>query len=114
VGWGFVVRGGRPCHIQAVDPGGPAAAAGMKVILACGDLTRGKTYVLLELLRLNTSSVIIPPPAEEISPTELAHGALAVLGEAEGRMLSAGKVHCVRLHSGGLAFCQGTTGAVGS
>ncbi|NXQ35855.1 DPTOR protein, partial [Alaudala cheleensis] len=32
VGWGFVVRGGRPCHIQAVDPGGPAAAAGMKVL----------------------------------------------------------------------------------
>ncbi|XP_043116631.1 DEP domain-containing mTOR-interacting protein [Puntigrus tetrazona] len=31
VGWGFVVRGNRPCHIQAVDPGGPAAAAGMKV-----------------------------------------------------------------------------------
>ncbi|KAG2461497.1 DEP domain-containing mTOR-interacting protein isoform X1 [Polypterus senegalus] len=31
VGWGFVVRGGRPCHIQAVDPGGPAAAAGIKV-----------------------------------------------------------------------------------
>ncbi|XP_030068435.1 DEP domain-containing mTOR-interacting protein [Microcaecilia unicolor] len=31
VGWGFVVRGGKPCHIQAVDPGGPAAAAGMKV-----------------------------------------------------------------------------------
>lgn len=32
MGWGFVVRGGRPCHIQAVDPGGPAAAAGMKVL----------------------------------------------------------------------------------
>ncbi|XP_068179973.1 DEP domain-containing mTOR-interacting protein isoform X3 [Antennarius striatus] len=31
VGWGFVVRGNNPCHIQAVDPGGPAAAAGMKV-----------------------------------------------------------------------------------
>ncbi|XP_048849979.1 DEP domain-containing mTOR-interacting protein-like [Brienomyrus brachyistius] len=31
VGWGFVVRGCKPCHIQAVDPGGPAAAAGMKV-----------------------------------------------------------------------------------
>ncbi|TNN52165.1 DEP domain-containing mTOR-interacting protein [Liparis tanakae] len=31
VGWGFVVRGSAPCHIQAVDPGGPAAAAGMKV-----------------------------------------------------------------------------------
>ncbi|XP_040045563.1 DEP domain-containing mTOR-interacting protein [Gasterosteus aculeatus] len=31
VGWGFVVRGERPCHIQAVEPCGPAAAAGMKV-----------------------------------------------------------------------------------
>lgn len=31
MGWGFVVRGSKPCHIQAVDPGGPAAAAGMKV-----------------------------------------------------------------------------------
>uniref|UniRef100_A0A087XZT9 DEP domain containing MTOR-interacting protein n=1 Tax=Poecilia formosa TaxID=48698 RepID=A0A087XZT9_POEFO len=31
VGWGFVVRGSKPCHIQAVDPGGPAAAVGMKV-----------------------------------------------------------------------------------
>lgn len=32
VGWGFVVRGSKPCHIQAVDPGGPAAAVGMKVM----------------------------------------------------------------------------------
>ncbi|RXM34339.1 DEP domain-containing mTOR-interacting protein [Acipenser ruthenus] len=31
VGWGIVVRGGKPCHIQAVDPGGPAAAAGIKL-----------------------------------------------------------------------------------
>lgn len=31
MGWGFVVRGSKPCHIQAVDPSGPAAAAGMKV-----------------------------------------------------------------------------------
>ncbi|XP_051245560.1 DEP domain-containing mTOR-interacting protein-like [Dicentrarchus labrax] len=31
VGWGFVVRGNRPCHIQAVEPCGPADAAGMKV-----------------------------------------------------------------------------------
>ncbi|KAG7458013.1 hypothetical protein MATL_G00233290 [Megalops atlanticus] len=30
VGWGFVVRGNKPCHVQAVDPSGPAAAAGMK------------------------------------------------------------------------------------
>uniref|UniRef100_A0A8C6M649 DEP domain containing MTOR-interacting protein n=1 Tax=Nothobranchius furzeri TaxID=105023 RepID=A0A8C6M649_NOTFU len=33
VGWGFVVRGSKPCHIQAVDPGGPAAAVGMKPCL---------------------------------------------------------------------------------
>ncbi|XP_041867760.1 DEP domain-containing mTOR-interacting protein-like [Melanotaenia boesemani] len=31
VGWGFVVRGKQPCHIQAVEPFGPAADAGMKV-----------------------------------------------------------------------------------
>ncbi|XP_063307177.1 DEP domain-containing mTOR-interacting protein [Pelobates fuscus] len=31
VGWGFVVRGEKPCHIQAVDPSGPAAAAGVKL-----------------------------------------------------------------------------------
>lgn len=93
MGWGFVVRGGRPCHIQAVDPGGPAAAAGMKVLLTRGDLIGGRTYVLFELFGLNTSSVIIPPPAVEISP---------------------GKVHCVCLRGGGFAFCQGGTGAVGS
>ncbi|XP_062318895.1 DEP domain-containing mTOR-interacting protein [Osmerus eperlanus] len=31
VGWGFVVRGMAPCYVQAVDPGSPAAAAGVKV-----------------------------------------------------------------------------------
>ncbi|KAJ8259962.1 hypothetical protein GJAV_G00175460 [Gymnothorax javanicus] len=31
LGWGFVVRGSSPCFVQAVDPGGPAAAAGVKV-----------------------------------------------------------------------------------
>ncbi|XP_043945836.1 DEP domain-containing mTOR-interacting protein-like [Protopterus annectens] len=31
LGWGFVVRGCRPCHIQAVDPDGPAASSGLKV-----------------------------------------------------------------------------------
>uniref|UniRef100_A0A3B3X1D5 DEP domain-containing protein n=1 Tax=Poecilia mexicana TaxID=48701 RepID=A0A3B3X1D5_9TELE len=36
VGWGFVVRGSKPCHIQAVDPGGPAAAVGMKVNIRWG------------------------------------------------------------------------------
>ncbi|XP_029287049.1 DEP domain-containing mTOR-interacting protein [Cottoperca gobio] len=29
--WGFVVRGMAPCYVQAVDPGSPAAAAGVKV-----------------------------------------------------------------------------------
>lgn len=104
MGWGFVVRGGRPCHIQAVDPGGPAAAAGMKVLLTRGDLTGGRTCVLFELFGLNTSSVIIPPPAVEISPIESARGALAVLREAEGRMLSTGKVPRVWLHGSGFAF----------
>ncbi|XP_073681365.1 DEP domain-containing mTOR-interacting protein [Garra rufa] len=31
LGWGFVVRGKSPCYVQAVDPGSPAAAAGIKV-----------------------------------------------------------------------------------
>lgn len=31
LGWGFVVRGMAPCYVQAVDPGSPAAAAGIKV-----------------------------------------------------------------------------------
>lgn len=33
-----MVRGSKPCHIQAVDPGGPAAAAGMKVRTGKGAL----------------------------------------------------------------------------
>ncbi|TNN67324.1 DEP domain-containing mTOR-interacting protein [Liparis tanakae] len=31
MGWGFVVRGMAPCYVQAVDPGSPSAAAGVKV-----------------------------------------------------------------------------------
>ncbi|KAM6947954.1 DEP domain-containing mTOR-interacting protein [Lycodopsis pacificus] len=31
LGWGFVVRGMAPCYVQAVDPGSPSAAAGVKV-----------------------------------------------------------------------------------
>jgi len=41
VGWGFVVRGSKPCHIQAVDPSGPAAAAGMKVGFQTRAIYRG-------------------------------------------------------------------------
>uniref|UniRef100_A0A8C5F9K5 Si:dkeyp-97e7.9 n=1 Tax=Gadus morhua TaxID=8049 RepID=A0A8C5F9K5_GADMO len=33
LGWGFVVRGMAPCYVQAVDPGSPAAAGGVKVVL---------------------------------------------------------------------------------
>lgn len=31
VGFGFVVRGSSPVYVQAIDPKGPAAAAGLKV-----------------------------------------------------------------------------------
>ena len=31
VGFGFVVRGDGPSYVHTVDPGGPAAAAGLKV-----------------------------------------------------------------------------------
>lgn len=31
VGFGFVIRGDGPCYIQAVDPNGPAAIAGLRV-----------------------------------------------------------------------------------
>jgi len=31
VGYGFIIRGNGPCYVQAVDPTGPAAAAGLKV-----------------------------------------------------------------------------------
>lgn len=41
VGWGFVVRGNRPCHIQAVEPQGPAALAGMKVSVTGHVATEG-------------------------------------------------------------------------
>ena len=31
VGYGFVIRGSRPVYVHAVDPNGPAHAAGLKV-----------------------------------------------------------------------------------
>ncbi|XP_037535208.1 DEP domain-containing mTOR-interacting protein [Nematolebias whitei] len=31
LGWGIVVRGRAPCYVQAVDPEGPAAGAGVKI-----------------------------------------------------------------------------------
>ena len=53
LGWGFVVRGRAPCYVQAVDPGSPAAAAGVKVRYVIvthdtqieNDIDRNITYV---------------------------------------------------------------------
>ncbi|XP_061486236.1 DEP domain-containing mTOR-interacting protein-like [Rhineura floridana] len=59
VGWGFVVRGGQPCHIQAVDPGGPAAAAGMKV---CQFVCSVNGMYVLHLDYQTISSLIMTGP----------------------------------------------------
>ncbi|XP_023350219.1 DEP domain-containing mTOR-interacting protein isoform X3 [Sarcophilus harrisii] len=59
VGWGFVVRGGRPCHIQAVDPGGPAAAAGMKV---CQFVISVNGILVLHLDYQTVSNLIVTGP----------------------------------------------------
>lgn len=50
VGWGFVVRGSKPCHIQAVDPSGPAAAAGMKVGSQNGMISQGNLCCSVKVL----------------------------------------------------------------
>ncbi|KAJ1122683.1 hypothetical protein NDU88_001168 [Pleurodeles waltl] len=59
VGWGFVVRGGRPCHIQAVDPGGPASAAGLKV---CQFVLSVNGVCVLHLDYQRISSLIMTGP----------------------------------------------------
>ncbi|XP_069506900.1 DEP domain-containing mTOR-interacting protein-like isoform X1 [Ambystoma mexicanum] len=59
VGWGFVVRGGRPCHIQAVDPGGPASAAGLKV---CQFVFSVNGVCVLHLDYQHISSLIMTGP----------------------------------------------------
>ncbi|KTG38705.1 hypothetical protein cypCar_00013729 [Cyprinus carpio] len=59
VGWGFVVRGSKPCHIQAVDPGGPAAAAGMKV---CQFVVAVNGMNVLNLDYRTVSSLILTGP----------------------------------------------------
>lgn len=55
VGWGFVVRGARPCYVQAVEPCGPAAAAGMKVGICF--------FIFLSPSDFNTSGVSPLAPA---------------------------------------------------
>ncbi|KAG7500635.1 DEP domain-containing mTOR-interacting protein-like [Solea senegalensis] len=59
VGWGFVVRGNRPCHIQAVEPSGPAAAAGMKV---CQFVVSVNGYSVLDLDYRSVSHLILTGP----------------------------------------------------
>lgn len=59
VGWGFVVRGSKPCHVQAVDPSGPAAAAGMKV---CQFVVSVNGLNVLNLDYRTVSSLILTGP----------------------------------------------------
>nr|XP_019965101.1 PREDICTED: DEP domain-containing mTOR-interacting protein-like isoform X1 [Paralichthys olivaceus] len=59
VGWGFVVRGNRPCHIQAVEPCGPAAAAGMKV---CQFVVSVNGHNVLDLDYRSVSHLILTGP----------------------------------------------------
>ncbi|XP_036371845.1 DEP domain-containing mTOR-interacting protein-like [Megalops cyprinoides] len=59
VGWGFVVRGNKPCHVQAVDPSGPAAAAGMKV---CQFVVSVNGLNVLSLDYRTVSSLILTGP----------------------------------------------------
>uniref|UniRef100_A0A3P8TMU2 DEP domain containing MTOR-interacting protein n=1 Tax=Amphiprion percula TaxID=161767 RepID=A0A3P8TMU2_AMPPE len=70
VGWGFVVRGSKPCHIQAVDPGGPAAAAGMKVcqfvVSVNGLNVLCQDYRTVSSLILNGPRTIVMEVMEEV------------------------------------------------
>lgn len=72
VGWGFVVRGDKPCHVQAVDPSGPAAAAGVKIcqfvvsvnglnVLHCG-------FRAVSHLILTGPRTIVMEVMEEVNP----------------------------------------------
>lgn len=70
VGWGFVVRGSKPCHIQAVDPGGPAAAAGMKVcqfvVSVNGLNVLSQDYKMVSNLILTGPRTIVMEVMEEV------------------------------------------------
>ncbi|XP_072855384.2 DEP domain-containing mTOR-interacting protein isoform X1 [Pogona vitticeps] len=72
VGWGFVVRGNKPCHVQAVDPSGPAAAAGMKVcqfvVSVNGLNVLHADYRTVSNLILTGPRTIIMEVMEEIEP----------------------------------------------
>ncbi|XP_034980717.1 DEP domain-containing mTOR-interacting protein isoform X3 [Zootoca vivipara] len=72
VGWGFVVRGNKPCHVQAVDPSGPAAAAGMKVcqfvVSVNGLNVLHADYRAVSNLILTGPRTIVMEVMEEIEP----------------------------------------------
>ncbi|KAM3842075.1 DEP domain-containing mTOR-interacting protein isoform 2-T2 [Vipera latastei] len=72
VGWGFVVRGSKPCHVQAVDPSGPAAASGMKVcqfvISVNGLNVLHADYRTVSNLILTGPRTIVMEVMEEIEP----------------------------------------------
>ncbi|KAJ6663120.1 hypothetical protein lerEdw1_010713, partial [Lerista edwardsae] len=72
VGWGFVVRGSKPCHVQAVDPSGPAAAAGMKVcqfvVSVNGLNVLHADYRTVSNLILTGPRTIVMEVMEEIEP----------------------------------------------
>ncbi|KAJ3597973.1 hypothetical protein NHX12_001488 [Muraenolepis orangiensis] len=71
VGWGFVVRGSKPCHIQAVDPSGPAAAAGMKVcqfvVSVNGQSVLSMDYRTVSDLILTGPRTVVMEVMEEVS-----------------------------------------------
>ncbi|XP_076027670.1 DEP domain-containing mTOR-interacting protein-like [Genypterus blacodes] len=72
VGWGFVVRGNAPCHIQAVEPCGPAAAAGMKVcqfvVSVNGVNVLNLDYRSVSHLILTGPRTVVMEVMEEIDP----------------------------------------------
>ncbi|XP_069813265.1 DEP domain-containing mTOR-interacting protein isoform X2 [Dendropsophus ebraccatus] len=71
VGWGFVVRGEKPCHVQAVDPSGAAAAAGIKtcqfVVSINGRNVLNYDFKAIRSLILHGPRVIIMEVMEEIT-----------------------------------------------
>ncbi|XP_056378643.1 DEP domain-containing mTOR-interacting protein isoform X2 [Hyla sarda] len=72
VGWGFVVRGDKPCHVQAVDPSGAAAASGVKVcqfvVSINGRNVLHSDFRAIRNLILTGPRTIIMEVMEEINP----------------------------------------------
>ncbi|KAM3929420.1 DEP domain-containing mTOR-interacting protein [Leptodactylus fuscus] len=72
VGWGFVVRGNKPCHIQAVDPTGPAASAGVKlrqfVVSVNGHYSLDCDYKTVSTFIITGPRTIVLEVMEEMNP----------------------------------------------